>query len=111
WARRYFYPGCHRMEPYAALFPHLRDGLPVTDAVTARVLSLPTGTAVGEAEIRTIGTILRLALEHADKLRGVLASTPSPLVEQTPAGSPLGVSEIPRRPHIRSAASVAGTAL
>src|SRR5438094_111807 len=42
-ARRYFYPGCHRMEPYRSNLPGLR--LPETDRLAERVLCLPTGTA------------------------------------------------------------------
>ena len=32
-ARKYFWPGCHRMEPYASLFPHASLVLRATDAV------------------------------------------------------------------------------
>ena len=30
-ARRYFYPGCHRMEPYRSYFPHASLLLPETE--------------------------------------------------------------------------------
>ena len=43
--RRYFYPGCHRMEPYSAYFPHAGLLLPHTERVLERVLAFPTGTA------------------------------------------------------------------
>ena len=33
YARRYFYPGCHRMQPYAGLNPRAGYTLPVTEAV------------------------------------------------------------------------------
>ena len=46
-ARRYFYPGCHRMEPYRSYFPQARLLLPETEKLVKRVLVLPTGTAVG----------------------------------------------------------------
>jgi len=52
--RRYFYPGCHRMEPYRSYFPHYHLLLPHTERVAGRVISFPTGTAVGEQEIATI---------------------------------------------------------
>jgi dTDP-4-amino-4,6-dideoxygalactose transaminase len=45
-ARRYFYPGCHRMEPYRSYFPHAGLLLPETERVAARVIVLPTGTAM-----------------------------------------------------------------
>jgi dTDP-4-amino-4,6-dideoxygalactose transaminase len=58
-ARRYFYPGCHRLEPYRS-----RAGsgaLPETEHVAARVVCLPTGPAVSEDDIETIAHIIRLA--------------------------------------------------
>ena len=61
-ARRYFYPGCHRMEPYRSFFPHAGLVLPETEALAQRVLSLPTGTAVGLAEIQEICQIIRLSV-------------------------------------------------
>jgi dTDP-4-amino-4,6-dideoxygalactose transaminase len=59
-ARRYFYPGCHRMEPYRTLFPESGKNLPVTEKLCASVLVLPTGTAVGPAEIDTVAAIIRV---------------------------------------------------
>jgi dTDP-4-amino-4,6-dideoxygalactose transaminase len=67
-ARRYFWPGCHRMEPYRTLFPDVRDHLPETERLSERVLVLPTGTSVSPADIATIGAILGDAIGHA---RGV----------------------------------------
>jgi dTDP-4-amino-4,6-dideoxygalactose transaminase len=58
-ARRYFYPGCHRVAPYCeGPVPEL----PVTDAALERCLSLPTGTAVDPKDIATIGQIIGLAV-------------------------------------------------
>jgi dTDP-4-amino-4,6-dideoxygalactose transaminase len=71
-ARRYFYPGCHRMEPYCSYFPNAGLVLPVTERLVRRVLSLPNGTAVGEAEIAGICSLLRLAIEHGEHLRTLL---------------------------------------
>ncbi len=31
-ARRYFYPGCHEMEPYRSYFPHAGLVLPETES-------------------------------------------------------------------------------
>jgi dTDP-4-amino-4,6-dideoxygalactose transaminase len=58
--RRYFYPGCHEMAPYASLFPHAHLLLPNTIDVCNRVLSFPTGTAVGDAEIARVADLLDL---------------------------------------------------
>jgi len=71
-ARRYFYPGCHRMEPYRSYFPHAGLLLPETEQLTQRILILPTGAAVQETDIQTIAGIIRLALDHAAELREAL---------------------------------------
>lgn len=60
-ARRYFWPGCHRMQPYARLQPDVGALLPQTEAVAERVIVLPTGTAVEVEDIDRIGDIIRKA--------------------------------------------------
>lgn len=72
-ARRYFYPACHRMEPYRTRSPDAGRALRHTEQVSDRVLCLPTGTAVGPAEIATICSIIRGALAAAPRLRALLA--------------------------------------
>lgn len=57
-ARKYFWPGCHRMEPYRSLQPNAGLMLPITEKVAERVIVLPTGSMVGENEIETICSIL-----------------------------------------------------
>lgn len=61
-ARRYFYPGCHQMEPYRSYYPHAGLLLPETEKLTQRVMSLPTGTAVDETAVETICGILEVAI-------------------------------------------------
>lgn len=68
-ARRYFYPGCHEMEPYRSYFPHAGLLLPETERLTQRVMSLPTGTAVGPEEIAEVCAILNLAVRESRVLR------------------------------------------
>jgi len=68
-ARRYFYPGCHQMEPYRSYFPHAGLLLPNTERLVTRVMTLPTGTAVGEGEISWICQILRLVVENGSEVR------------------------------------------
>jgi len=63
-ARRYFYPGCHRMEPYRSYFPHAGLLLPETEAVARRVLVLPTGTSVRPDDISMIASILSDAIAN-----------------------------------------------
>jgi dTDP-4-amino-4,6-dideoxygalactose transaminase len=60
-ARRYFYPGCHRIEPY---WSRRKTVLPETERVANSVVCLPTGTAVGADEISTVCGIIRLILAN-----------------------------------------------
>lgn len=62
-ARRYFRPGCHRVEPYrGAPSLHAPHPLPSTAELSDRALVLPTGTAVGPSEIDGVCEVIRLAL-------------------------------------------------
>ena len=67
-ARRYFYPGCHKMEPYLSHFPHAGLVLAETERLVQRVISLPTGTAVGEREIANICGIIRLVAKSGQEI-------------------------------------------
>lgn len=73
-ARRYFYPGCHRMQPYRSYFPHARLLLPQTERLAKRVMSLPTGPNVGLDQIKTICALLRFAVDHGSEIRAHLQS-------------------------------------
>jgi dTDP-4-amino-4,6-dideoxygalactose transaminase len=68
-ARRYFYPGCHRMEPYLSEPESAPIPLPVTEGLVERVLQLPTGTAITPADIRKISTVFQQAIEQAPRIR------------------------------------------
>lgn len=57
-ARRYFYPGCHRAEPYKSAPGHGSAELINTDILCNDVLCLPTGDAVSTADVNTICDIL-----------------------------------------------------
>lgn len=67
-ARRYFYPGCHQMEPYRSYFPHAGLLLPNTEKLARRVISLPNGTSVGPEEIDAICGVIRLAVTNSKEL-------------------------------------------
>jgi dTDP-4-amino-4,6-dideoxygalactose transaminase len=71
-ARRYFYPGCHRMEPYRTLYPDAHLSLPQTEFVAARVLTLPTGQAITPDIISRVCAIIRTVLENATEVRKLL---------------------------------------
>ena len=70
--RRYFYPGCHRMEPYASSVRGV-PYLPHTDRLASQVLCVPTGSAVDSADIRAIANIMRFAIGNAASIRQQLA--------------------------------------
>jgi dTDP-4-amino-4,6-dideoxygalactose transaminase len=71
-SRKYFFPGCHRMEPYRSYFPHAALLLPHTERLTQRVMVLPTGTAVDETMIDTICGLVRSAVERSGEVREAL---------------------------------------
>ena len=75
-ARKYFWPGCHRMQPYAAFFPNAHLLLPETERVARTIVLLPTGTSVGETEIAQICGLVRRCFEHAPEIRKHLSATP-----------------------------------
>jgi dTDP-4-amino-4,6-dideoxygalactose transaminase len=67
-ARRYFYPGCHRMEPYASRGGTAAD-LPNTEKLCGRVLVLPTGTALDGEDVEKICGLIRLGMENAEEIQ------------------------------------------
>jgi dTDP-4-amino-4,6-dideoxygalactose transaminase len=71
-ARRYFYPGCHQMEPYRTLYPNAGEHLPVTEALANRVMTLPTGTAVGAREISEICEFIKWVFSRGAEIHGRL---------------------------------------
>jgi dTDP-4-amino-4,6-dideoxygalactose transaminase len=73
-ARRYFFPGVHRMEPYRTIDPDAGARLPNTERLVRRVLCLPTGTAVGEDDVAAVCGLLRFARDHAAEIRLRLAA-------------------------------------
>jgi dTDP-4-amino-4,6-dideoxygalactose transaminase len=76
-ARRYFYPGCHQMEPYRSYFPRAGVLLPNTEKLVRRVLSLPTGTALGLKEITMICEIIKFVVTHGQEISEMLSKRAS----------------------------------
>jgi dTDP-4-amino-4,6-dideoxygalactose transaminase len=58
-ARKYFWPGCHKMEPYRSLQPNAGLLLTETERVAARVIVLPTGQAVDEETVARVCEVIR----------------------------------------------------
>ena len=72
-ARRYFYPGCHRMEPYHLDPFFQKHPLPHTERVSQRILCLPTGSTVDEEAVRRICGLLRFIFRCAEEISATLA--------------------------------------
>ena len=58
-ARKYFWPGCHAMNPYRQLFPHAELLLPHTTSASNKVIVLPNGIALSQNDIETIARLLQ----------------------------------------------------
>jgi dTDP-4-amino-4,6-dideoxygalactose transaminase len=87
-ARRYFYPGCHRMEPYRSYYPHAGLLLPETERLCDRVLVLPTGAALSEADIASVCRIIRMASCHGEEIRHRLERSPALAASSTVLSHP-----------------------
>jgi dTDP-4-amino-4,6-dideoxygalactose transaminase len=74
-ARRYFFPGVHKMEPYKSFFPHASFLLPHTEALARRILVLPTGETLGQSDINNICNILKVATANARVLNAKMAQS------------------------------------
>ncbi|MGA2281530.1 MAG: DegT/DnrJ/EryC1/StrS family aminotransferase [Verrucomicrobiota bacterium] len=73
-ARKYFWPGCHQMEPYRSFQPNASLLLPQTERVAKRIMVLPTGQTVTEKIIADICRIIRTALAQSKAVRRALGT-------------------------------------
>jgi dTDP-4-amino-4,6-dideoxygalactose transaminase len=71
-ARRYFWPGCHRMAPYRSLYPNAHLLLPQTERMASQVMILPNGQTITPEIIRIICGLIRFAFENAPEIRKLL---------------------------------------
>lgn len=62
-ARKYFWPGCHNMQPYVELWPTAGRLLPNTQVVAEKVVVLPTGTAMNSDLIQVVVSVVSVLLE------------------------------------------------
>lgn len=67
-ARRYFYPGCHRMPPYESSPTNCPQKLVHTERLCRKVICLPTGSAISESDVRIICRFLKFIFEHSREL-------------------------------------------
>ena len=86
-ARRYFYPGCHRVEPYRSYFPYAGLLLPETEELTKRVLCLPTGTSASESQITGICQIIRFAVENGVEIAHRMLKASESSISLRPMGT------------------------
>jgi dTDP-4-amino-4,6-dideoxygalactose transaminase len=68
-ARKYFWPGCHRMEPYRSRTEEARAILTNTERVSDCVIVLPNGQGVNRSDIQIICRILKSALQRAGDIK------------------------------------------
>jgi dTDP-4-amino-4,6-dideoxygalactose transaminase len=61
-ARKYFWPGVHKMLPYRDLFPHANLMLSKTEQVAESIIILPSGTTLPDDAISTIADIIRVCI-------------------------------------------------
>jgi dTDP-4-amino-4,6-dideoxygalactose transaminase len=72
-ARKYFWPGCHRMEPYRSLQPNARLLLRETERISSRIMLLPTGQTIESEVIDFICNVIRSAVAQPEAVRTALA--------------------------------------
>jgi dTDP-4-amino-4,6-dideoxygalactose transaminase len=91
-ARRYFFPGCHKMEPYRSYFPHSGLLLPHTESLVRRVLCLPTGTAIQGEDINKICQIISMSVAESCEIKARLCKAdPHPSARGAAVGSEVAV--------------------
>ena len=90
-ARRYFHPGCHRMEPYRRLDPSAGERLPITERLAEQVMVLPMGQGVATADAELLTAVLRRLVGRAPEVRAALA-----------ASTDLRLPRFLRRPPVRA---------
>jgi dTDP-4-amino-4,6-dideoxygalactose transaminase len=63
-ARKYFWPGCHGMNTYKAIYPHAGMLLPNSTRIAERVIVLPNGASLPEGAESCISDIIKIELGH-----------------------------------------------
>lgn len=73
-ARRYFHPGCHRMEPYKSSYPDVGLQLPVTEKLTDVLLCLPNSTATSASDVESVCNLLQFIMKNRKEIATRLAA-------------------------------------
>lgn len=66
-ARKYFWPGCHRMKPYRDVYPDAGKHLSFSEKVSDRVIVMPTGTTLPERAIEIISQVIACIIKASKK--------------------------------------------
>jgi dTDP-4-amino-4,6-dideoxygalactose transaminase len=64
-ARKYFWPGCHKMKPYRDLFPHAGLMLENTESLAAKIVVLPNGASLPNGSVEAIASICKEMARNA----------------------------------------------
>lgn len=76
-ARRYFYPGCHRMQPYCFMYSDGLDSLlPVTDKLNKEIMQLPSGSSIEPLDIEKICGLIRFSIANSQGIKKHLSRMP-----------------------------------
>jgi len=68
-ARKYFFPGCHNMEPYHSLNPDEKYLLPETEKLITKIIVLPTGTSVTRTDIKRVCDLIGFAIKQGNAIK------------------------------------------
>jgi dTDP-4-amino-4,6-dideoxygalactose transaminase len=67
-ARKYFYPGAHRMQPFAGWYPKISGSLPVTESLCSRLFQLPNSDPMRLPDVEKLCELLRFIVSNASTL-------------------------------------------
>jgi len=73
-ARRYFFPGCHEMEPYRSISPGAGSRLVNTNRLVRRVMQLPTGSTISEEDVSQVCDLLQFVLANGQEIASRMAA-------------------------------------
>jgi dTDP-4-amino-4,6-dideoxygalactose transaminase len=63
-ARKYFWPGCHNMEPYLSESEDNKPYLPETESVASKVVVLPTGQSILPKDVERVCNVIAKSVQH-----------------------------------------------
>jgi dTDP-4-amino-4,6-dideoxygalactose transaminase len=67
--RRYFYPGCHQLEPFASRNPPGRCSVPKTERLCSQVVCLPNGLHVSSEDANLICDVIEFVVTNGAAIK------------------------------------------